>query len=112
MEKELINKLHKAGVDADTILALILDEEPAADPTPSGDSGAESAADSQAGNAATDAQETPAGNQDAILAAINKLTGAIQANNILSAGGEKPAVITVDDVMKKLIMPDKPGGKE
>lgn len=115
MEKELINKLHKAGVDADTILALILDEEPAQDQTPSGDTGAESAADSQAGNSAPNAQETPAQEtpaQDAILAAINKLTGAIQANNILSAGGDKPAVITVDDVMKKLIMPDKPGGKE
>lgn len=113
MEKELINKLHKAGVDADTILALILDEEAAQDQTPSGDTGAESSADSQAGNITPNAQETQAqGNQDAILAAINKLTGAIQANNILNAGGDKPAVITVDDVMKKLIMPDKPGGKE
>lgn len=112
MDKQLINKLLKAGVDAQTILTLVLDDDTAAEtPETSGDTGAESAADTPAGNQTPDAAEAPAQN-DAILAAINKLTGAIQASNILNMGGSTPPATSIDDVMKKLIQPDKPAGKE
>lgn len=112
MDKQLINKLLKAGVDAQTVLSLIMDDDlPAETPAAAGDTGAESAADTPAGNQTPEAQEAPAQN-DAILAAINKLTGAIQASNILNMGGSTPPTTSIDDVMKKLIQPDKPAGKE
>lgn len=44
---------------------------------------------------------------DPILAAINKLTGAIQASNILNSGSKGPAAETSEDILAQLINPKK-----
>ena len=105
MEKSLIQKLQKAGVDAQVILSLIMDEDQAAPETPE--------------TPAPEAQpetKTPAGQPaaptkpDPTLEAINKLTGAIQALNIINSGAPgRPQAVTVDDVMAKIIQPQAPG---
>lgn len=103
MDKELIKKLSKAGVSSDVILALMLDEDdkqteqtkpepkpeqPKPEPKPE--------------------QPAAVGN-DAILAAIEKLTGAVQAANIRNMGGSTPKQETADEVLAQIINPD---GKE
>lgn len=116
MEKSLIQKLQKAGVSADVILALVLDDDQPAEgaQAPAGDS-AQSAADPQGGAQTPEVPAQPAqpaGGTDPILAAINKLTGAIQASNIINSGAAgRPQAVTVDDVMAKIIQPTAPGKK-
>lgn len=104
MEKSLIQKLQKAGVGSDVILALILDDEQAAPETL--ETPAQEEAQPEAPAAAPAAPATP----DPILEAINKLTGAIQASNIINSGAPgRPQTVTVDDVMAKIIQPQAPG---
>lgn len=104
MEKALIQKLQKAGVGSDVILALILDDEQVAPETP--ETPAQENAQPEAPAAAPAAPATP----DPILEAINKLTGAIQASNIINSGAPgRPQAVTVDDVMAKIIQPQAPG---
>lgn len=105
MEKSLIQKLQKAGVDAQVILSLIMDEDQAAPETP------ETTAPEAQPETETPAEqpEAPA-RPDPILEAINKLTGAIQASNIINSGAPgRPQAVTVDDVMAKIIQPQAPG---
>lgn len=105
MDKELIKKLSKAGVSAEVILALMLyeDEKPEQEqPKPKQEQ-------------PKPEQEQPKPEQpaavgnDAILAAIEKLTGAVQAANIRNMGGSTPKQETADDVLAQII---NPGGKE
>lgn len=114
MEKSLIQKLQKAGVSADVILALVLDDDQAPEnpQTPAGGS-PQSPADPGQGNPAPEAPKTPAqpaGQVDPVLGAIERLTGAIQASNIINSGAAgRPQAVTVDDVMAKIIQPQAPG---
>lgn len=117
MDKTLITKLQKAGVDAQVILELIMDEEAAA-PATGADSTVGTGASAETGGtvqAAGNPADTPAGGTgaiegtDKILAAINKLTGAIQASNI-RAGGRVEAKETTDDILATIINP-REGGK-
>ena len=105
MDKNLIAKLQKAGVGSDVILALIMDEDQAAPETPETQTPEEAQPEEKPA-------ETPAApaRPDPILEAINKLTGAIQASNIINAGAAgRPQAVTVDDVMAKIIQPQAPG---
>lgn len=105
MEKELIQKLQKAGVDAQVILSLIMDEEQAAPETPE-----TPAPEAQPETEAPAEQPAAPAKPDPILEAINKLTGAIQASNIINSGAPgRPQAVTVDDVMAKIIQPTAPG---
>lgn len=104
MDKNLIAKLQKAGVGSDVILALIMDEDQAAPETPETQTPEEAQPETPAAVPETPAQPDP------ILEAINKLTGAIQASNIINAGAAgRPQAVTVDDVMAKIIQPQAPG---
>lgn len=105
MEKSLIQKLQNAGVDAQVILSLIMDEEQAAPEAP------ETAAPEAQPETETPAEQPAApARPDPILEAINKLTGAIQASNIINSGAPgRPQAVTVDDVMAKIIQPQAPG---
>lgn len=104
MDKNLIAKLQKAGVGSDVILALILDDEQAEPETPETPAPEEAQPETPA--AAPETMSRP----DPILEAINKLTGAIQASNIINAGAAgRPQQVTVDDVMAKIIQPQAPG---
>lgn len=107
MDKNLIAKLQKAGVGSDVILALIMDDEQAAPEAEAPETGAPESAEQE-----TPAEDKPAAapQPDPILEAINKLTGAIQASNIINAGAAgRPQAVTVDDVMAKIIQPQAPG---
>ena len=103
MDKELIKKLSKAGVSSDVILALMLDEdekpqpEQKPEPTPKPEPKPEPK------------QQPAAVGNDAILAAIEKLTGAVQAANIRNMGGSTPKPETADEVLAQII---NPTGKE
>ena len=105
MEKALIQKLQKAGVDAQVILSLIMDEDQAAPETPE-----TTAPEAQPENETPAEQPAAPAKPDPILEAINKLTGAIQASNIINSGAPgRPQAVTVDDVMAKIIQPQAPG---
>lgn len=113
ISQSLINKLKDKGVSADIILDLILDDEQTQEK--SGTSDLESAKNEKQDNPETPAPETPAPEtpagqtQDAILQAINKLTGAIQASNIINSGSKGPDTETSADALAQLINPK--GGK-
>lgn len=105
MDKELIKKLSKAGVSSDVILALMLDEDEKPQPEQSKPEPEKKPElipekDVQLGRATN----------DAILAAIEKLTGAVQASNIRSMGGSTPKQETAEDVLSQIINPE--GGKK
>ena len=102
-----IKKLQQAGVAADVILALLSDE----DPAPADNAGGESPAVPAVPESVPDQPAAPA-QPDPVLAAIERLTGAIQASNILNMGGSNaPARVTTEDVMRKLIGADAPQTK-
>lgn len=109
IDKKLIEKLSKAGVDPAVIVSMLLDDdEPeqktqaaAADPAP---------APSQEPAPAKPAETSqPAGvTNDAILTAIEKLTGAIHASSIRSASAGDPAAAeTTDEILAKMIRPER-----
>lgn len=101
MDLTLVKKLQAAGVPADTILSLLLDEgdrppEPVTAPE---------AAPEQAPEPETETEPAAAPQTDAILEAINKLTGVIQASNIINAGHDGRKEESVDDILASLIAP-------
>lgn len=109
IDKSLVKKLSSAGVDPSVIINLLLDED---EP----EQAAEVRADPvQVEKAAAPAEENPRQpvaapdprKDDAILAAIEKLTGAIHASNIRnSSAGDIPKE-TADDILAALIRPPK-----
>lgn len=100
MDKELIKKLSKAGVSSDVILALMLDEDEKPQPEQSPEPAPQPEPEKK--------PEQPAAvGNDAILAAIEKLTGAVQASNMRSMDGGQPVRETADDILASLIAPKK-----
>lgn len=98
MEPKMIKKLKDAGVSADIILNLLLDdEEPAA----------ASAAAPQEPDKKPEPEAKPepaaAPAADPILKAITDLTGVIQASNILRTGREPEKPVTADDVLAEIL---------
>lgn len=100
IDQTMIKKLKDAGVGADIIINLLLEEEPA-NPAP--------AAAPEQKEQPAEAPETPAApaekqpDPDPILKAIADLTGAIQASNILRTGREKAEQPTADDVLAEIL---------
>lgn len=99
MEPKMIKKLKDAGVSADIILNLLLDdgEEPAA---------ASAAAPLEPEKKPEpEAKPEPAAAPavDPILKAITDLTGVIQASNILRTGREAEKPVTADDVLAEIL---------
>lgn len=101
MDKALIKKMAEAGVDPNVIVRLLLDDEPETVPEP------EPAKEEPKTEPAKE-EPKPLPGTDAILAAIEKLTGAVQAANIRNFGTE-PKTETVDDILASVVMPK--GGK-
>lgn len=111
ISQSIITKLKEKGVSADIILDLILEDEQTPDvpETPEETPAPEVPAAPQTSQPIT-GQDLQAGQtQDAILAAINKLTGAIQASNILNSGSKGPDTETSADALAQIINPK--GGK-
>ena len=104
MDNKIIKTLKEKGVDPAIILDLILEDETPAAPEAQAESEATAATEATAEPAAQAAPE-----KDAILAAIEKLTGAIQASNIMHSGTSSVPEMTSADALAQLINPK--GGK-
>lgn len=113
IDKSLVKKLSSAGVDPAVIINLLLDED---EP----EQAAEVRADPDKASVWKPLPEkTPEPEplpdfkpeprkDDAILAAIEKLTGAIHASNIInSSAGDPAAKETADDILAAMIRPPK-----
>lgn len=110
IDKSMVKKLSSAGVDPAVIINLLLDED---EPEQAAGVRAEPAQPEQAPAAAEPVQPVPTSvpapeprKDDAILAAIEKLTGAIHASNIRRggmAGPEQPE--TTDTILANLLHP-------
>ena len=105
IDKGMIKKLSSAGVDPAIIVNLLLDED---EP--------EQAAGVRAEPAEASAEPAPQVTQpepeprkdDAILAAIERLTGAVQAANIRNmSAGDPTQAGTADSILASLIAPAK-----
>jgi hypothetical protein len=106
IDKGMIKKLSSAGVSPEVILNLLLDEdepEKAAEVRADPEQIAEAPKPAPAAPAA---QPEEPDKQDAILAAINKLTGAIQASNMRRDGMPGPdQAETTDTILANLLHP-------
>jgi hypothetical protein len=99
--REQLKQLKAAGVEDAVLIRLLFDdqeaEEAPADPAPV-------PAQEPAPAPAAAPIETGA---DKILAAIERLTGAVQASNMRSMDGGQPVRETADDILASLIAPKK-----
>lgn len=107
IDKKLIEKLSKAGVDPAVIVSMLLDdddmeqEKPVRIPDPE-------PAPSQPEPEKDPAETKPQPASDVILAAIEKLTGAVQAANMrYASAGDPAAAETADTILASLIAPPK-----
>ena len=106
IDKGMIKKLSGAGVSPEIILNLLLDEEEPeqaaevrADPAPAEPAAAPAAP-------ATAPQPAEPRKDDAILAAIEKLTGAIHAANMRrDSAGDPGQAETTDQILANLLHP-------
>lgn len=99
IDQKTAQALKDKGVDPSIILDLMLDQDAAPEQTP------EQKPEEQKPAEQKPAEQKP--DPDPILAAINKLTGAIQASNILNSGSKGPAAETSQDILAQLINPKK-----
>lgn len=108
IDKGMIKKLSSAGVDPAIILNLLLDED---EPEQAAGVRAEPEQPEQAPAAAEPVQPAPVPEprkDDAILAAIERLTGAVQAANIRNmSAGDPTQAETADSILASLIAPAK-----
>lgn len=106
IDKGMIKKLSSAGVSPEIILNLLLDED---EPEQAAEVRAEPAQVEQAPQPAETVTAAPAPEprkDDAILAAIEKLTGAIHASNIRRDGMAGPEQTeTTDTILANLLHP-------
>ena len=112
IDQKTAQKLKEKGVDPSIILDLMLEQEAAPEQTP------EQKPEEQKPEEQKPAEQKPAEQKpaelkpetDPYLAAINRLTGAIQASNILNSGSKGPEQETSQDILAQIINP-KEGGK-
>ncbi len=106
IDKGMIKKLSSAGVDPAIIVNLLLDED---EPEQAAGVRAEPEQPEQAPAAAEPVQPAPEPRKDdAILAAIERLTGAVQAANIRNmSAGDPTQAETADSILASLIAPAK-----
>lgn len=106
IDKGMIKKLSSAGVDPAIIVNLLLDED---EPEQAAGVRAEPEQPEQEPAAAEPVQPVPEPRKDdAILAAIERLTGAVQAANIRNmSAGDPTQAETADSILASLIAPAK-----
>lgn len=113
MDLKLAKKLQAAGVSADVILSLMLDEEstPAPEKTPE----VEPKTDPEPEKTPEpEKKPEPAAAADPVLKAIQELTGAIYRSNIIRDGTEEQELTPGEkaNVILSGILSGKPQGKE
>lgn len=103
MDKNMIRKLSSAGVAPEIILNLLLDED---EPEPAAEAQPDPVPEKAPEPAPQPAPEPR--KDDAILAAIEKLTGAIHASNMRrDSAGDPAQAETTDSILASLISPKK-----
>lgn len=109
IDKKLIEKLSKAGVDPAVIVSMLLDDDEPEQEAPAAAEDPAPAPSPEPAPAKPVETPQPAGvTNDAILAAIEKLTGAIHANGIRSASAGDPAAAeTTDEILAKMLRPER-----
>lgn len=98
MEPKMIKKLKDAGVSADIILNLLLDDE-----EPAAASAAVPLEPEKKPEPEAKPEPAAAPAVDPILKAITDLTGVIQASNILRTGREAEKPVTANDVLAEIL---------
>lgn len=108
MDKKMIQKLKDAGVGADIILGLILEDEDQIHAEPEQVTPEPAAAQEQEQEPAPAPAPAPYA-PDPVLAKLDNLIGAIQASNIIMAGRDSAPQESVDDILAAMITPAKGG---
>ena len=112
MEKTMMQKLLEAGVSADIVLKLHMEEAGPEPEVPQDPEPEAPAAPEQKEQAAPAAPPAPAEQKtDQVLAAIEKLTGIIQAGNIRKTYRTDPPM-TTDDILGTILKGDDYGEEE
>lgn len=107
MDRALIKKLSEAGVTPEVIVRLLLDEpEKLADPAPGPEPKPEPAPGPEP-KPEPKPDPKPELQSDKILAAIERLTGAVQASNIMNFSAGDPKGESVDDILAEMLTPKK-----
>lgn len=106
-DKKLMKRLIEEGVDPAVILKIMLEDDEMEQETPAAAADPAPAPSTEPAKPVETPQ--PAGvTNDAILAAIEKLTGAIHANGIRSASAGDPAAAeTTDEILAKMLRPER-----
>lgn len=102
MTKEQVNALRNAGISESAIIDRILAED--TNNTPEAVPEAENGANNEP--EAAKPAIVPDDKADAILAAIDRLTGAIRTSN-LRTGRDTPNEASVDDILASIVTPVK-----
>lgn len=108
-DKKLMKRLIEEGVDPAVILKIMLEDDEETQGTPTAAADPAPAPSQEPAPAKPVETPQPAGvTNDAILAAIEKLTGAIHANGIRSASAGDPAAAeTTDEILAKMLRPER-----
>lgn len=105
IDKKTLAFLKEKGVSPDILLDLVLEDDPA--PAPEADPATEEPAPEV--KPATMPEQK---NQDPVLAAIEKLTGAVQLMNVRGLSMEIPKKESTDDILASVLAGPRPeGGK-
>lgn len=108
-DKKLMKRLKEEGVDPAVILKIMLEDDEEKQETPAAAADPAPAPSTEPAPAKPAETPQPAGvTNDAILAAIEKLTGAIHANGIRSASaGDPETAETTDEILAKMLRPER-----
>lgn len=108
-DKKLMKRLIEEGVDPAVILKIMLEDDETEQETPAAAADPAPAPSQEPAPAKPAETPQPAGvTNDAILAAIEKLTGAIHANGIRSASaGDPETAETTDEILAKMLRPER-----
>lgn len=109
IDKKLMKRLSEEGVDPAVILKIMLEDDEEKQEAPAAVADPAPAPSPEPAPAKPVDTPQPAGvTNDAILAAIEKLTGAIHANALRSASAGDPAVAeTTDEILAKMLRPER-----
>lgn len=115
MEKAMVQKLAAAGVSAEIIVKLLLeDDTPAPEVKAAPEVETPKAAEPEKKAAEEAKQEAPKPASDPVLDAIKELTGAIYRSNIIRDGTDETELSAQDkaNVILTSILSGRPDGKE
>jgi len=109
MKAEDILKLVEAGFSKDEIIALNGPVEPEPEKEITVDPEPEQTPEPQQAPTPAPAEDPNAKRYDELLQAVKKLTGAIQAGNIMNSNNKAEETKTAEQIMAEVLLPEKRG---